>query len=420
MTVRFWDMAAMAQAIFASAPLALPAAPRRDRDGLTETAAPEISVERASFEEMARHRAAWSDLVLRAIEPNAFLEPDFALSAALHMPASQRPEFLLVWQGAGVEPRARLIGLLPLRRARPRFSGGLAHPWSSVYTPLGGPAIDRLDGARAVDALFDFIERHYPQSAGFALPALTREGPLFALLIARALVRGARFAVMGEHERAALRGGQSAEQALERAMSRKHRRELDRRKRRLAENANLTIRSAREGEALREAVEWFLALEARGWKGQRGTALLSKTSDATFVRSALRLLAAQGKCRIDCVEIDGAPVACGVLLTSGARSFYWKTAYDESLAHYSPGVLLTQAITEMQLADPAIAITDSCAIANHSMIDRLWPDRIAIADFVVALHDGAGFDRALRRARLKETLIVKAKAAVALARKKFG
>ena len=46
------------------------------------------------------------------------------------------------------------------------------------------------------------------------------------------------------------------------------------------------IVNERTPEAVRQAFEVFLALEAGSWKGTRGTALLCDEKDAGFVRQA--------------------------------------------------------------------------------------------------------------------------------------
>ena len=61
-----------------------------------------------------------------------------------------------------------------------------------------------------------------------------------------------------------------------------------------------------------------------------------------------------------------------LVLRSGDRAFYWKTAYDEAYAEYSPGVQLTLELSRAQQRDQRSSLTDSCAIEGHPMIDRLW------------------------------------------------
>ncbi len=57
-----------------------------------------------------------------------------------------------------------------------------------------------------------------------------------------------------------------------------------------------TSRARRDDVAA--ALETFLALEASGWKGARGTALAQNDGDASFIRRATAALAASGQCEI--------------------------------------------------------------------------------------------------------------------------
>ena len=55
----------------------------------------------------------------------------------------------------------------------------------------------------------------------------------------------------------------------------------------------------------------------------------------------------------------------------------------------SPGVQLALDLTEELGADAKISLVDSCAVAGHPMIDHLWSERLAIADWMMPL-DAAG------------------------------
>ncbi len=98
------------------------------------------------------------------------------------------------------------------------------------------------------------------------------------------------------------------------------------------------------------------------------------------------------------------------MLRSGDRAFYWKTAYDEAYAEYSPGLQLTLELSRAQQRDASISATDSCAIEGHSMIDRLWTARLALVDCVIATRPGAARRLALwaaaeaARRRLREAV----------------
>ena len=178
---------------------------------------------------------------------------------------------------------------------------------------------------------------------------------------------------------------------FEGALPKKRLKEWARQFRRLKERGEIGFRTASD-EA---AIEKFLALEARGWKGAQHTALAADADLAAFARSMLAGFAAEGKLAIHLLEVDGEPVAAGLTLRAGDRAFYWKTAYDEAYAEYSPGLQLTLELSRLQQRDPAIAATDSCAIEGHPMIDRLWSARLALVDCVIADASGRASSAAL-------------------------
>ena len=161
---------------------------------------------------------------------------------------------------------------------------------------------------------------------------------------------------------------------------------MRRQRRRLADHGERTFVSARSPAEIRRATERFLALESMGWKGGRGSALLEDPGLATFTRSMTRLMAEEGKCRIDSLEIAGRAVAIGIVITAHGHAHFWKTTFDETYAPLSPGVQLALEITEAQLADTSVTTTDSCAAPDHPMIDRLWPDRMSLLDVMIDLH----------------------------------
>jgi hypothetical protein len=70
------------------------------------------------------------------------------------------------------------------------------------------------------------------------------------------------------------------------------------------------------------------------------------------------------------------------LTAPGAFSF--KTAFDERYARFSPGVLL-QLENLAMLEREDIAWCDSCAAADHPMIDSLWMERRSIGRISIAI-----------------------------------
>ena len=329
---------------------------------------------------LADDAAAWRDLVARALEPNVFYEPSFALAAApVFAPDAGA---LLVSSTEG-----RLLGLFPMRIERRRYGVppamlvGFVHS----YAPLGTPLVDRDHADAVLDAFFAHLEGEETMPPLLLLPLLPQDGPFSAVLeraLSRRALRPARF---GRHGRAQLVPGAERAHYIEQAVSAKTHKELNRKRRRLAEMGEVRHQTMTEPAAMTKASGYFLDLEAGGWKGRAGSAAANDPRIRDFLQQALVDLSAEGKARCDLLSVDGHLVAASIVLRSGATAWNWKIAYDENYARFSPGVQLTLDLTDSFLADESIARVDSCATADHPMIDHLWRERLALSDHLIGL-----------------------------------
>lgn len=356
------------------------------REGLMTNGS--LETEALDVERMSEFVRDWADLVSRAIEPNGFLEPGLALPAARHFPAKSRPLFVAVWKG-GAQGARRLVALFPI--AAPGFSLGAAtaRGWLHKQAALATPLLDRECAEEAAAALLDWFAGDHSGASAVLIPMTPMSGPVFAAFTRAARASGRDWRVLDRHERAALLCGGDPEEIWTRMSSRKALSEMRRRRRRLEEAGELKRVVYSTPADIPRATENFLTLEASGWKAERG-ALLGHPSLATFVRSATRLLAREGKIRIHSLELAGKPIAMGVVIESGDHSYFWKIAYDESLRAQAPGVQLVYAITETQTERQEISLTDSCAIPGHYMIERCWPDRLVVCDLMVQAKSDGG------------------------------
>ena len=391
-----WDLPEASQA------MARPSA-RPQPTGARPGAVPDLVVERVAPADAARHRDAWLDLMGRALEANVFLDPDFALPAAQHLDVRRRPSLILVWADAARGPTDLLAVWAVVDRAGP--GRALAVSWLHEFSTLGMPLLDGERADAALRALLRWAAKGVPGARGLVVRAMPADGPTAAALRRAAAGAGHAVAVLDSVERAVLRRG--SPRAGLAALSAKGAKDLRRQRRRLAERGALAYTSARDGDALRSGVERFLALEAAGWKGAAGTALLARTGHTAFARTTSRLLGPRGLWRVDSLALDGEPIAMALLLRAGSVDFLWKIAYREDAARLSPGVQLVLHITEAQLGDAAVSLTDSCAVPRHPMIDRLWRDRLRLEDIAVASRPGpsrtfaaaVAAERGLRRLR---------------------
>ncbi len=391
-------------------------APRADAAAGTQhmSSAMALTVEALTADAAALHHSDWQSLADRAIEPNVFLGPGFALAAARHL-AKRAPKFLFVWDER-VSPR-RLVGLCPIAAARGLDALLPRRLWIHEQAPLGTPLLDKDRAADALAAILAYGREHL--AGGLMFPMLPQDGAVAQLLTTAATAEGRAQQIFGAHQRAMLSANHDPQNHMQQVISAHRRRNLKRARRLLEAQGALTAEIARDGMELKAATAAFLALESRGWKGRRGTAFLQTPARAAFVQESLDALAASGKYFIVSLVLAGKPIAIGLVLRSGDRAFWWKVAYDEAYATHSPGVHLALELTSVLLQDHGIALTDSCARADHPMVDHLWPERMAIGDLYVAFgaKDAAKFAALAGRETLYRSLRGQLKEAVAALRR---
>lgn len=308
--------------------------------------------------------------------------PDQALFPAAGMLAPWREAHREI---TGEDPHRAGDGLFPLTR-----KGGVLRTWK---TPLFFAGVPLVGTSEALSALLKDIA-HLRQ-----IPA---SGPFWDMLQAEAARTGADIHVLRRWERAALEVSGSFEAWFEKSYDRKRRKEYRRLKARLGETGRLESIALEPGADPSQWTDDILALEARGWKGKRGTAMAGNPKVAAALKTALNQLARDHALRFWKLALDGKPIAMMFALVHQGQAWLGKIAYDEAYAKYSPGVLLVLDATENIFAEGTIRLVDSCAIPGHPMIDHVWRDRLAMAD-VMAGPRGVRLGALVALERLKLT-----------------
>ncbi len=340
-----------------------------------------LRVEWRPLAELGASRPQWSELAKRAIEPNVFYEPSFAMAAAPLFGAAAGAA--LVWSH---DTPPRLLGLFPARIERRRY--GIPLPvltgWTHPYAPLGSPLVDAAMCEAVISAWFDHIARSPQLPKLVLLPYLPCTGALAAAIDAAVATRNGKSASFARHSRAFLAPSEERETYLSRAIDGKKRKELRRQRKRLADLGSVIFDESAVGSA-GAALDDFFHLEARGWKGRAGTAARCQPDVLKFMRAAVTTLAQEDKARVTRLCVDTNPVAALVTLRSGRTAWCWKIAYDETYARFSPGVQILVNITERLLRDQTITRADSCATPEHPMIDHVWRERLELADRLMCI-----------------------------------
>jgi CelD/BcsL family acetyltransferase involved in cellulose biosynthesis len=360
------------------------------------------SVRRASIEDAANARARtgaaplpgdaliplaavavshWRALSERAVEPNGYYLPGWELAVNASAQGRTGASALNAWTDA---PSTRLIGLMPVISMWRAYKIPLpalvsAHPYGTLCTP----PLDRDLADVATAQLMQQARR--AGAHALILRDMSLDGAAMKAFANALRQSGMRPRVLQSYQRAELDATRDADELLRDALGAKKLKELRRQRHRLAEHGAVHFDVARSPDAVAAAVEIFLALEAGGWKGARGTALAQNDGDADFIRRATVTLAASGQCEIVTLRAGDAAVAAGIVLRHQDRAFFFKLGVDERFWKFSPGVQLTLDLTRHLCADPAIATADSTAGPDHPMINPIWRGRLLIGDVLIPL-----------------------------------
>ena len=334
----------------------------------------------------------WLDLLGRAVTPNVFMDPALLGATALSYPKWQCVT-LLAWQQSA--DSRRLVGVwgFALRRAAHsilpiRVLAAQAMPHGYLATPV----VDRAVFGEVLAAMLDRIAGDPNLPNVLSLENLGADHDTIDALNRVLGKRGSRACVFQRWLRPRLPAAANEPRLLERTLSSATRKKLRQHRRRLAGQGTLEYRIAREPGAVGEALDAFMRMEASGWKGRRGTALLDDAQDSAFARAMAAALAGRGAIAVHGLYLDGRAVSLQVVLHAGAAAYTWKTAYDESLQDFSPGMLLFEDYTADFLADERVEFVDSCAIDDTGFM-AAWTERQPVAAMWIDARRGnlAGF-----------------------------
>lgn len=234
-----------------------------------------------------------------------------------------------VWEGSA------LVAGLPLLRSS---SGRLTAP-CNYHSPQFRPVTRDTPSAEAlVEAVLDATP------TALEIRALPCDDAFLTALRAAALRRGLSLLVEPEHVSPVvnLRGGFEAYRSAVGSRLKEYER---RRRKAIREHDTEFVLVARP-EDLEHQVEAGLRLEAAGWKGRGGSAILSRPQTEAFYRDVVRRFDARQQLRISALWIDGELAAFDLALLVHDRYHLLKTAYDERHRSLAPGMVLRIAVVE--------------------------------------------------------------------------
>jgi CelD/BcsL family acetyltransferase involved in cellulose biosynthesis len=322
--------------------------------------------------------AAWDTLAQRASEPNPFYESWYLLPSSRHVGSHVD---VLRFQVAG-----ELAGLLPIVRSSHYYRYPVPHlsNWLHPNMFCGVPLVASGCEVPFWQAVLRWADEHAGSALFLHLRDLPLGSPLHAALEGVLATQDRQAEIVHREARAMLASDRTPEAYCDASLSGKKRKELRRQANRLADEGAVRFHRSTGAEELEQWTRDFLRLEQAGWKGQAGSALACSAATAALFAESLGGAAERGRLERLTLTLDGRPIAMLASFLAPPGAFSFKTAFDEGFARFSPGVLLQRENLQI-LSNPAITWTDSCAAADHPMIDHIWRERREIGRLSIAI-----------------------------------
>jgi hypothetical protein len=204
--------------------------------------------------------------------------------------------------------------------------------------------------AVALPALLAEVGREEPDHLGFDLMAVRKNSPVWAGL--QGGIDGYVMFQGSRHMNSFLDVRSDFDSYL--STTGKMRSNLKRYRRKLDDLGHVSVEIKRGAPGGEEFLEEFLALEASGWKGRHGTAILSNENSHAFYSTLTRSFADKGCLEWYAVRVDGRLVAARMGLRCGKALMLPKVAFDEDFAECRPGSLVTAEAIKDAFSRPEI------------------------------------------------------------------
>jgi len=234
-----------------------------------------------------------------------------------------------VWEGT------RLVAVLPLSRTGGRLSA-MANDHTPVLRPLARDP-------QALEALVDAVmEADVGEVELAALPAHDR----VVDHLVHAARRAGRLAILQPQHISPIVELSGTYSDLRTDTKPRWGAPLERFRRKMQREYDAVFSLIESPEDLEAGLERGFEVEASGWKGRAGTAILSSQDTAAFYRAIARAYHAGGELKLSGISLDGRLVAFDLSLLHEERLWLLKTGFDESYRRYAPGLVLRLSILE--------------------------------------------------------------------------
>ena len=359
-----------------ASPIAVPEA--------ASTATPKLQAKWVGLQELRVHKKAWDALAENALWRNASFESNYLLPALEHL-ATESVRVMVVERFAA-NNQSCLVAVVPFVEKRVyRLPFKAIEVWKHDQSFDATPLLSKNFAPFAWQSICEkLIADKYVL---LSLDTVLAESRL-DLVLRNAETKLGIVRFQRDHfQRAAFTPDQTVESYTKKHVSKSLRKNTGRLLRRLEDIGTVSWETSDSSSDYGQLAEDFLRIEASGWKGKEGTALLSKDSTSAFYRRLVHESALAGKARFLTLKLDGRPIAMLSDIQSGNCVYSFKTAYDDEFSAFSPGQQVELKNLEFLHRD-GIVLGDSCTSTSNSTINRIWGQKVAFQNLILSLTPG--------------------------------
>ncbi|MDR7295153.1 CelD/BcsL family acetyltransferase involved in cellulose biosynthesis [Pelomonas aquatica] len=135
-------------------------------------------------------------------------------------------------------------------------------------------------------------------------------------------------------------------------------------------------------ELMAAAVDRYAALESRGWKGRKGTAVRSDNAQGRFYADVMRCFAERGEAMVYELWLGEDLLASRMMLSRGGMTVMLKTAFDENFERFAPGrILLLRTLEDLFKRTPGGVVefyTDAEADLLAWSTSQRWINHVSV------------------------------------------
>ena len=324
--------------------------------------------------------AAWSDCAALSLEPNPFFEPDWLLPAIEFLDESPTTKLVMAEHNGVVQACVPVVVVTAdgNTNAEKVNRSAVQTRVTPTAVSLGTPLVTAEGGQEALSCLMTGVRREAERRGAclIVMEWVAHDGPIARMLREVAVGTDNTLVEFDIWERGLLhRQSPDGEFYWLRGIGKNRRRTIRQHHQHLiaALGASPVLR-IRDDVA---AVDEFLQLEASGWKGHQpeGLAFQRGVGATSFFEMVCDRYLKSGRMYFLSLEGAGVPIAMICCMRAGEGLFAYRTAYDEDLAMYGPGVAVFLAAMEHFDRETDASFFDTCSVRDNQHLLGLFPDR---------------------------------------------